>query len=109
MSHEKNHKQLAADLKSIYKAAIETVASDELSAFAEKWDSKYSMISRSWRNNWSRLSPFFAYSEEIRKLIYTTNAIGSLNFTLRKAIKTKASFTNDEACCRNAIFGFTEY
>lgn len=96
----KDRKQLTADLKNIYKAPTESVASEELVILADKWDSKYPMISKSWENNWDKLSPYFAYPEEIRRIMYTTNAIESLNFTLRKAIKTKASFPNDEAALK---------
>ena len=96
----KDRKALVADLKNIYRATTESVAADELTTFSEKWDSKYPMISKSWNTNWSRLIPFFSYPEEIRKIIYTTNAIESLNFTLRKAIKTKASFPNDESAVK---------
>jgi len=96
----KDRKQLAADLKAIYKAATEDAGQEELSRFSEKWDPKYPMISKSWEIHWNHVAPFFAYSEEIRRLIYTTNTIESLNFTLRKAIKTKASFPNDESATK---------
>ncbi|WP_027670855.1 transposase, partial [Rheinheimera baltica] len=65
--------------------------------FAATWDEKHPGISQSWRNNWSRLSVFFDYPPEIRKVIYTTNAIESLNASLRKVTKTRRSFPNDEA------------
>ena len=96
----KDRKKLATDLKAIYRAVTEEAASGELTAFAKKWDAKYPMISKSWEAHWTRLTPFFAYPAEIRKLIYTTNAIESLNFSLRKVIKTKASFPNDEAAVK---------
>lgn len=96
----KDRKILASDLKNVYKAPTESAATEELVRFSEKWDSKYPMISKSWESNWQRLSPYFAYPEEIRRIMYTTNAIESLNYTLRKAIKTKASFPNDEAALK---------
>jgi len=68
--------------------------------FADQWDNKYPMISKSWQSNWQRVIPFFAYPEEIRKIIYTTNAIESMNNTLKKTIKNRASFPNDEAALK---------
>ena len=68
-----------------------------LAEFAEKWDDQHPTISLSWRNNWERLSVFFDYPPEIRKVIYTTNAIESLNASLRKITKTRRSFPTDES------------
>ena len=96
----KERKNVAADLKTIYRAATEDEARMNLSRFAEKWDTKFPTISRSWEVNWQRLIPFFAYPEEIRTIIYTTNAIESLNNTLKKTIKNRASFPNDEAAVK---------
>ena len=96
----KERKAVAAGLKTIYKAATEEEAEMNLSEFAKKWDSKYPTISKSWTANWSRLIPFFAYPEEIRKIIYTTNAIESLNNSVKKTIKNRASFPNDEAAVK---------
>ena len=93
----KERKVLCADLKTIYTAATEAQGLDALESFAEKWDSKYPMISKSWQNNWSNLSEFFAYPQDIRKIIYTTNAIESLNFSLRKVTKNRSAFPTDEA------------
>jgi hypothetical protein len=62
-----------------------------------KWDAKFPMIAKSWRSNWARVIPFFAHPPEIRKVIYTTNAIESLNMSLRKVTKARGSFPNDEA------------
>jgi putative transposase len=93
----KDRKQLAADLKTIYRAATVDQAETALDAFAETWDKRYPMISKSWRANWDRIVPFFAYPEEIRKVIYTTNAIESLNNALRKVTKNRNSFPNDDA------------
>ena len=96
----KDRKKIAADLKNIYRAPTVEQAEEALGDFEEVWDSRYPMISKSWRNNWSRIIPFFAYCEEIRKVIYTTNAIESLNNSLRKVIKNRNSFPNDEAAIK---------
>lgn len=96
----KDRKPLASDLKKIYKATNEEEAEANLSEFEKKWDSKYPMISKSWRTNWERLIPFLAFPKEIRKVIYTTNAIESLNMTLRKIIKNRSSFPNEESALK---------
>ena len=93
----KQRKTIAADLKLIYGAATRAEAEQALEDFAVKWDAEHPTISRSWRANWERLSVFFDYPVEIRKAIYTTNAIESLNASLRKITKTRRSFPNDEA------------
>ena len=69
----------------------------ELETFAAKWDKAHPTISRSWRRNWEQVIPFFAYPADIRKVIYTTNTIESLNMSLRKVTKNRGSFPNDEA------------
>ena len=93
----KQRKEVARDLKTIYTSATETEAEQRLDEFAAKWDAKFPMIAKSWRNNWTRVTPFFAHPPEIRKVIYTTNAIESLNMSLRKVTKARGSFPNDEA------------
>lgn len=93
----KMRKALAADLKTIYGADTLTQAELALDAFAAKWDAQFPGISDAWRRDWNYLIPFFAYPKEIRKAIYTTNAIESLNMTLRKVIKNKRVFPSDEA------------
>ena len=93
----KERKEVARDLKTIYSAATEVEAEIRLTEFAAKWDDKFPMISRSWRSNWARVVPFFAHPPEIRRVIYTTNAVESLNMSLRKVTKTRSSFPNDEA------------
>ena len=90
-------KEVARDLRSIYTAATEAAAAQSLEEFSLKWDAKYPMLAKSWRNNWERVIPFFAYPPEIRKVIYTTNAIESLNMSLRKVTKARGSFPHDEA------------
>ena len=91
----KDRKVLAADLKQIYSAKTVDDAESALTAFAEKWDDKYPSISKSWLNHWENITPFFDYPADIRKAIYTTNAIESLNMTLRKVIKNKRVFPSD--------------
>ena len=93
----KQRKEVAADLRRIYGAATLTQAEKALDAFAERWDAEHPTISRSWRANWERLSVFFDYPPQIRKVIYTTNAIESLNASLRKVTKTRRSFPTDES------------
>ena len=93
----KVRKELARDLKSIYQAVNAEMAEKNLNKFAEKWDDKYPMISRSWQSNWDKIIPFLAFSDDIRRVIYTTNAIESLNMTLRKVIKNRSSFPSDDA------------
>jgi transposase-like protein len=93
----KDRKALVADLKAIYGAATLEEAELSLSDFSEKWDSKYPSISQAWFRNWENLTTFFAYPPDIRKAIYTTNAIESMNMTLRKVIKNKRIFPNDES------------
>ena len=93
----KQRKEVAADLKSIYSAPTVVQAEANLTAFAAKWDASHPTISKSWRNNWERITPLFSYPPDIRKAIYTTNAIESLNMSLRKVTKNRGSFPNDEA------------
>lgn len=91
----KDRKIVAADLKTVYQADTEEIALQNLEAFAAKWDQKYPAISKSWFNRWNQLNTLFGYTSEIRKVIYTTNAIESLNMTLRKVMKNKRVFPND--------------
>ncbi len=93
----KQRKEMANDLKEIYSAATVEQAEANLAAFGEKWDATHPRVSQSWRNNWQRVIPFFAYPPEIRRVIYTTNTIESLNMSLRKVTKNRGSFPNDEA------------
>jgi len=93
----KQRREVAADLKTIYSAATEAAAEQRLAEFCLKWDAKFPTIAKSWRSHWLRVIPFFAHPPEIRKVIYTTNTIESLNMSLRKVTKTRGSFPNDEA------------
>ena len=93
----KRRKEVAADLRHIYQAATAQEAEQRLGEFEARWDAEYLPIGQSWRRNWSRLIPFFDYPPEIRKVIYTTNAIESVNMSLRKLTKNRGSFPSDEA------------
>jgi len=93
----KERKEVARDLKTIYTSATDVEAEQRLAEFSMKWDAKYPMIAKSWHSNWARVIPFFAHPEEIRRVIYTTNAIESLNMSLRKVTKARGSFPNDDA------------
>lgn len=96
----KERKEVAVDLRKIYRAASRDDAEVRLSEFAARWDAKYPTISQSWRRNWERLVPFLAYPAEIRRVIYTTNAVESVNMSLRKIIKNRGSFPTDEAALK---------
>ncbi len=93
----KRRPEVAADLRRIYQSATAEEAEIRLGEFEDKWDDEYLPIGQSWRRNWSRLIPFFDYPPEIRKVIYTTNAIESVNMGLRKLTKNRGSFPSDEA------------
>lgn len=93
----KDRKELCADLKTIYGSATADQAELNLQTFADKWDGKYPSVSKLWQRHWENIIPFFDYPPDIRKVIYTTNAIESLNRSLRKVLKTKGAFPNDES------------
>jgi len=93
----KDIKELMIDLKKVYQAASEDTALYELDNFEEKWNKKYPKISSSWRDNWVKLSTYFKYPQEVRKLIYTTNAIEAFNRQLRKVTKNKGVFPTDDS------------
>jgi putative transposase len=96
----KDRKAVITDLKTVYQAQTEEEAKVALTAFEQKWDAQYSFIGKTWRSNWTRLCPFFAYPKEIRRAIYTTNAIESMNNGLRKVTKNRGAFPNDEAAVK---------
>lgn len=93
----KDRKAVAASLRSIYTAPTEATARTALEAFSEQWDAQYPAIAPAWQRNWERLIPFFDYPPAIRKVVYTTNAIESLNYSLRKVIKGRGAFPHDDA------------
>jgi putative transposase len=93
----KHMKAVATDLKTISSAATESEAEFKLELFAETWDALYPSISNSWRAHWARVIPLFAFPEDIRNVIYTTNATPSVNMTLRKVTRNHRIFPSDEA------------
>ena len=93
----KDIKALMADLKAVYAAVDEAAALDALDTFSERWDKKYPKIAPSWRENWPNLSTYFKYPQEVRRLIYTTNAIEGFNRQLRKVTKSKSVFPTDDS------------
>ena len=93
----KERRAVAADLRAIYGAATLPDAEHALERFAERWDAKYPAISPSWLADWDRLTVFFDYPAAIRRAVYTTNAIESLNYSLRKVLKGRSAFPNDES------------
>lgn len=101
----KQKKSVAVDLKQIYQASTETEAFDRLSSFKGKWDDTFPMISRIWARAWDQVTPMFQFSREIRKIIYTTNAVESLNSTLRRIIKAKGSFPDEESIMKILYLG----
>lgn len=96
----KDRKAVAADLREIYSAATADQAAVALDSFEEKWAGKYASIAPAWRRAWAEVIPFFAFDPAIRKIIYTTNAIESLNRVIRKSIKTRGSFPTEEAATK---------
>ena len=93
----KDYRELCKGLKTVYRADDAQMAWDKLQGFGKKWDEKYPEIREKWEDNWIELSPFFDYPEQLRRMIYTTNAVEALHRILRKATKTKGAFTNDRA------------
>jgi len=99
VSH-KERKDLCTDLKEIYRALDEKTALEALDTFCSKWDKRYSMIGKSWRQNWSKIIPMFLFPEEIRRTIYTANAIESMNMTLRKVSRNHRIFPDDDSAIK---------
>jgi len=98
--NDKERKNVALELKTIYSAPTAAAAEQELNGFEEKHGARYRAIVAQWRRNWERITPFFAFVPEVRKVIYTTNAIESLNRCLRKIIKTRGAFPNEQAAVK---------
>jgi putative transposase len=96
----KERKQVAADLKPIYRAANAVEAEMNLESFIATWGEKYKAIGKLWKENWERVIPFFAFPAEVRKVIYTTNAVEALHRGLRKIIKNRGSFPSEEAALK---------
>lgn len=104
----KDRKEVSDDLKPIYKAATEAEGVKALERFNEKWSSIYPNIGKSWQNNWSELSVYFNYSPEIRRLIYTTNPIESVNRGIRRRIKTRSVFPSLDSLGKVVYLALTE-
>jgi transposase-like protein len=96
----KDRKAVAAGLKAIYQSITVEEAEQELEAFAQQWDKQYPSISASWRRHWLNLIAFFEYPDAIRKVIYTTNAIESLNSVIRKATERRKLFPSDQSAMK---------
>ena len=96
----KDRKPFVADLKLVYGAINRDLAYQALDDFANKWGYKYAYAIKSWRDNWDELTAYFDYPQEIRKIMYTTNAIESLNSSIRKYTKTKTIFPDDQAALK---------
>jgi transposase-like protein len=104
----KDYKAVAGDLKRVYRSSTEEEALLELTHFGEKWDDHYPQIAKSWNTHWQNLNTLFTYPEDIRKAIYTTNAIESLNSVIRKAIKKRKIFPSDDAAKKMVYLAVTE-
>lgn len=103
----KDSKAFMKDLKSVYQATSEEVALNALRALEDTWGGKYSIVISSWKNNWENLSTYFAFPPEIRKIIYTTNALEGFNRQLRKFTKVRTSFPTDDSLMK-ALYLATE-
>jgi len=101
----KNQKEFMVDLKRVYKAVNKDLAEAELDTLEDKWNDKYPIVIKSWRNNWEHLSHFFKYPEEIRRIIYTTNTIEAVHRQFRKLTKTKGSFPNQNSLLKLLYMG----
>jgi putative transposase len=101
----KQRREMAGDLRRIYTAPTAEEAERQLEEFGAKWDRSHPAVAQIWRCNWGRIIPFFGYPPDIRKVIYTTNAVESLNSTLRKVIKTRSSFPHEEAALKLLYLG----
>ena len=96
----KDRKAIIPDLKAIYRAENAEAALDRLVDFEAIWGQRYPTVGQAWRRAWEHITPLFAFPPEVRRMIYTTNAVESLNRSLRKIIKTRGSFPNDDAAMK---------
>ncbi len=104
----KERKTLAADMKTVYTALTEEEAKDQMDRFEEKWQSIYPHVIKSWRTNWDSLTTFFHYPVEIRKIMYTTNVIESVNSKFRKATSARRLFPTDDAILKSLFMAAME-
>jgi len=101
----KNQKEFMVDLKRVYKASNKDLAEAELDTLEKKWNAQYPIVIKSWRNNWERLSQYFKYPEDIRRIIYTTNTIEAVHRQFRKLTKTKGAFPNQNSLLKLLYMG----
>jgi len=101
----KNQKEFMVDLKRVYKASNKDLAESELDVLEDKWNDKYPIVIKFWRNNWKRLSQYFKYPEDIRRIIYTTNTIEAVHRQFRKLTKTKGAFPNQNSLLKLLYMG----
>ena len=101
----KNQKEFMVDLKRVYKASNKDLAEIELDTLEDKWNVKYPIVIKSWRNNWERLSQYFKYPDDIRRIIYTTNTIEAVHRQFRKLTKTKGAFPNQNSLLKLLYMG----
>ncbi|HSN23142.1 MAG TPA: IS256 family transposase [Methylomicrobium sp.] len=101
----KNQKEFMADLKRVYRASSKDLAASELDILADKWNDKYPIVIKSWRNNWERLSQYFKYPADIRRIMYTTNTIEAVHRQFRKLTKTKGAFPNQDSLLKLLYMG----
>jgi putative transposase len=101
----KNQKEFMVDLKRVYKATNKDLAEQELNTLEDKWNDKYPIVIKSWRNNWERLSQYFKYPADIRRIIYTTNTIEAVHRQFRKLTKTKGAFPNQDSLLKLLYMG----
>lgn len=104
----KNQKEFMRDLKPVYKAPTEEAGLEQLDRLEEKWGKKYPYPIKSWRSNWTNLSVFFKYPEEIRSMIYTTNAVENLHRQFRKVTKNRALFPNDDSLTKMLYLAYKD-
>ena len=96
----KDRRRMARHMKETYRAPSAEAAADCPDEFEQHWGARYGAVVASWREHWEEIIPLFAFAPEIRRLLYTTNAIESLNRTLRKSLKTRGHFPNDKAASK---------
>ena len=101
----KNQKEFMVDLKRVYRASSKDLAASELDILADKWNDKYPIVIKSWRNNWERLSQYFKYPADIRRIMYTTNTIEAVHRQFRKLTKTKGAFPNQDSLLKLLYMG----
>ena len=104
----KDSKAVVAALKRIYQSATADEAATELDALEAEWGDKYKAVVRLWRGNWDNIIPFFQFLPEIRKVIYTTNAIESLNMVMRKLTRNRRIFPNDDSALKSLFLSIRE-